>query len=126
MRKSNECLILQLTFEYPVSMDTGALESLSDTRRLAIVDLLADGERCLCDVSSALGISNALASHHLKRLRESGIVVAERRGVWLHCRLAPDALDTLACALSTLASRARESDRSAPRCCVPPSEDGAS
>ncbi|MBE0417225.1 MAG: helix-turn-helix transcriptional regulator [Coriobacteriia bacterium] len=107
-------------------MDTSALECLSDPRRLAIVELLADGERCLCDVSAALGISDALASHHLKRLRESGLVIAERRGVWLHCRLAPDVLNRTAAALSDLASLAREAENAQPRCCPAADEESAS
>jgi ArsR family transcriptional regulator, arsenate/arsenite/antimonite-responsive transcriptional repressor len=100
-------------------MNTSPLEALADPRRLAIIELLADGERCLCDVSAALGMSDALASHHLKRLRASGLVVAERRGVWLHCRLAPDALDRLAATLNGLASRARESELTQTECCRP-------
>jgi len=101
-------------------MDTTALESLSDPRRIAILDLLADGERCLCDISAALGISDALASHHVKRLRDSGLVVAERRGIWLHCRLAPDALSRLAAEIENLAARARHAESTGSACCAPP------
>ena len=100
-------------------MDASALECLSDPRRLAIVELLADGERCLCDVSAGLGISDALASHHLKKLRESGLVVAERRGIWLHCRLASDVLESMAASLADLASRARTVDTTQTACCAP-------
>lgn len=92
-------------------MELTALESLSDPRRLAIIELLADGERCVCDISGALGISDALASHHLKRLREAGLVHAERRGVWLHCRLEPGAFERLAEEVSSLAGRARAAAR---------------
>jgi len=73
-----------------------ALEALADENRLAIVELLADGEHCVCDVSSSLGISNALASHHLKKLREAGLVLTRRKGSWLHCRLDERALLALA------------------------------
>lgn len=99
-------------------MDNAVLEALSDPRRTAILDLLADGERCLCDVSAALGISDALASHHVKRLRESGLVVAERRGVWLHCRLAPDTLSRLAAEIEGLAARARDAESAGVACCA--------
>jgi ArsR family transcriptional regulator, arsenate/arsenite/antimonite-responsive transcriptional repressor len=98
-------------------MDISALECLSDPRRLAIVELLADGERCLCDISGGLGISDALASHHLKKLRESGLVIAERRGIWLHCRLAPDVLEQTAATLVDLASRARIAGTTQAGCC---------
>ena len=100
-------------------MDASALECLSDPRRLAIVELLADGERCLCDISAALGISDALASHHLKKLRESGFVIGERRGIWLHCRLAPHVLESAAAYLTGIASQARAADGTGDACCAP-------
>lgn len=80
--------------------------ALSDENRLAILELLADGERCLCDVAESLGISNALASHHVKRLREAGLVVTERRGAWLHCRLDTATVQAAAEALRDLATDA--------------------
>lgn len=80
--------------------------ALSDENRLAILELLADGERCLCDVSESLGISNALASHHVKRLREAGLVVTERRGAWLHCSLDSTTVQAAAEALQDLATGA--------------------
>jgi len=86
-------------------MDTRIFQALSDPRRLAIVELLADGEHCVCDVSSALGISNALASHHIKKLRDAGLVITRRRGAWLHCRLEEGALIDLAKTISSLAIR---------------------
>jgi ArsR family transcriptional regulator len=84
-------------------MDTRALEALSDDNRLAIVTLLSGGERCVCDVSSALGISNALASHHLKKLREVGLVDTKRKGTWLHCSLRGETLLGIAEELKALA-----------------------
>jgi ArsR family transcriptional regulator, arsenate/arsenite/antimonite-responsive transcriptional repressor len=107
-------------------MDTDALECLSDARRVAILESLADGQLCLCDISSAVGISDALASHHVKRLRESGLVIAERRGVWLHCRLAPDALASLAGDLTALAERARAAEGvGGSECCPAPTGEGS-
>lgn len=86
-------------------MDTTAFEALSDERRLAIVELLADGEHCVCDVSDRLGMSSALASHHLKKLREAGVVTTRRKGAWLHCRLNEGALLEMADTLRDLALR---------------------
>ena len=86
-------------------MDTQVIEVFADERRRAIIELLADGERCVCDVSELLGISNALASHHLKKLREAGVVVTRRRGAWLHCRLDERVLLELADSLRDLALR---------------------
>ncbi len=85
-------------------MNIHALEALSDDNRLAIVTLLADGgEWCVCDVSASLGISSALASHHLKKLREAGLVDTHRRGSWLHCSLCREALLSIADELRDLA-----------------------
>jgi len=86
-------------------MDTLIFEALADENRLAIVGILADGEKCVCDVSASLGISNALASHHLKKLREAGLVATRRKGAWLHCRLEGDAILSLAEELRGLAAR---------------------
>ena len=62
-------------------------KALADENRLAIVGLLAGGERCLCNISSVLEISPALASHHVKRLDEAGLVKTRRHGLWLHVSL---------------------------------------
>jgi ArsR family transcriptional regulator len=100
-------------------MDTRALEALSDDNRLAIVTLLADGELCVCDVSSALGISSALASHHLKKLREAGLVDTQRKGLWLHCSLRRDALLEISDELKTLAHREPQSMAQRGSACCP-------
>jgi ArsR family transcriptional regulator len=92
------------------------LDTLADPNRLAIVRLLATGEKCVCDVSEALGISNALASHHIKKLREVDLVSTERKGVWLHCRLNPTALLSLADELRALALCAADAPTG---CCAP-------
>jgi len=99
-------------------MDTSVFEALADEKRLAIVELLADGEKCVCDVSGSLGISNALASHHLKKLREAGIVTTRRKGSWLHCRLEDGALLSISAKLQGLAERgARVSAGGGGVCC---------
>lgn len=94
-----------------------ALEALADERRLRIVELLAGGEKCLCDISATLGISDALASHHVKRLRTAGVVMTRRSGTWLHCRLDEEALSATAQWLDGLAQRSAASPENA--CCRP-------
>lgn len=85
-------------------MDTKSLEALADENRLAIVRLLSDGaERCACEISIALDLSGALTSHHLKRLREAGLVITRRTGVWLHCSLDAEAIRALAQQIAELA-----------------------
>ena len=98
-------------------MDTTIFEALADENRAAIVELLADGERCVCDVSASLGISNALASHHLKKLREAGLVATRRKGSWLHCRLERDALAAAVSELSELAERGARAGEVDVSCC---------
>jgi ArsR family transcriptional regulator len=108
-------------------METRALEALSDDNRLAIVTLLAGGgELCVCDVSESLGISSALASHHLKKLREAGLVDTRRKGPWLHCSLRREALLSIADELRDLALQgiasypsAVSTPKSDAPCCAP-------
>jgi len=107
-------------------MDTAVLKALADENRMRIVELLAERERCICDIASAIDASDALASHHVKALREAGIVSTRRVGRWLHCSLESTALDRIAGAFAELASRAtaaataEDGRRSA--CCEPPED----
>jgi ArsR family transcriptional regulator, arsenate/arsenite/antimonite-responsive transcriptional repressor len=77
-------------------MDAEILKAVADPNRLQILKLLRGGERCLCDVSAALGMSDALASHHVKRLAAAGLVKTRRRGLWLYCSLDTAKLESLA------------------------------
>lgn len=91
-------------------MDVDALKALADENRLGIVRLLADGERCVCELASALELSDALVSHHVKRLADAGLVRTRRVGRWLHCSLATDALTSLGAELAETGSRAAEAE----------------
>jgi len=97
-------------------MDAETLKALADENRLAIVRLLAGGERCICDAATELGLSDALVSHHMKRLQAAGLVVTRKRGQWLHCRLDPAAFAMLARDFSAFETSATAA---APRqCCT--------
>jgi DNA-binding transcriptional ArsR family regulator len=50
---------------------------------------------CVCDLTAAFDLSQPTISHHLKILRDAGLVEAERRGTWAYYRLVPDAIDAL-------------------------------
>ncbi|WP_327391643.1 MULTISPECIES: metalloregulator ArsR/SmtB family transcription factor [unclassified Streptomyces] len=50
-----------------------------------------DGEVCVCDLGD-LGVGQPTVSHHLKKLRDAGLVVSERRGTWVYYRVAPGVL----------------------------------
>ena len=58
-------------------------KALSDPLRLAIVEQLAGGPRCVCDIRDELDVAGNLLSHHLKVLREAGLVNTERDGRWV-------------------------------------------
>jgi len=75
-------------------------KALADPTRLAIVNRLASkGDTCVCELDS-LGLSQPTISHHLKVLREAGLIeVAHRRGTFAFYRLVPEAVEALAFAL---------------------------
>lgn len=78
----------------------GQFKALSDPTRLSIVNSLANREEgCVCEFQH-LGLSQPTISHHLKILREAGLVeVARKRGTWTFYRLVPAAVESLAFAL---------------------------
>ena len=70
-------------------------KALADPTRVAIVNRLAAAECCVCDLTAAFDLSQPTVSHHLRVLRDAGLVEAERRGTWAFYRLAPGAVDRL-------------------------------
>jgi ArsR family transcriptional regulator len=78
--------------------------ALGDPVRLRIVSMLAaapEGTGCGCDLEVPLGLSQPTVSHHLKILREAGLVEGDRQGRWVHYRVVPERLEDLRSALST-------------------------
>lgn len=68
------------------------LKALADPSRLRMLSLVAaTGQACVCDLAGVVDVSQPTVSHHLKVLRDAGVVTAERRGTWVHYRLADDA-----------------------------------
>lgn len=73
-------------------------KALSDPVRLRLLSLIASyegGEACVCDLTGPFDVSQPTISHHLKVLREAGLVDSERRGTWVYYRVRPAALATL-------------------------------
>lgn len=70
-------------------------QALSDAKRLRILELLAAGEQCVCDLTEALGVGQSLLSFHLKSLKEAGLVESRRDGRWVHYSLDRDGLEGL-------------------------------
>src|SRR5438132_6159817 len=71
-------------------------KALADPTRVAIVNRLATADECcVCDLNAAFDLSQPTISHHLKVLREAGLVEASRRGTWAYYRLVPEAMREL-------------------------------
>ncbi|NKR42183.1 metalloregulator ArsR/SmtB family transcription factor [Rhodococcus hoagii] len=78
-------------------------KALGDPVRLRMLSLIAaheGGESCVCDISPAFDLSQPTISHHLKVLREAGLLDSERRGTWVYYRVIPSALEQLSTVLS--------------------------
>jgi ArsR family transcriptional regulator, arsenate/arsenite/antimonite-responsive transcriptional repressor len=73
-------------------------KAVADPHRLTILATLAraaDDDVCVCDFTDGLPLNQPTVSHHLRILRESGLVTCERRGTWVYYRLANDAMSRL-------------------------------
>lgn len=78
-----------------------AFKALADPTRVAIVNRLAGaGELCVCELTAALGLAQPTISHHLRLLRQAGLVEVRRSGTWAYYRLVPEAVEALARALA--------------------------
>ena len=71
-------------------------KALADPTRVAIVNRLAAADEvCVCDFVAALELAQPTVSHHLKVLRDAGLVESSRRGTWAFYRLVPEAVTEL-------------------------------
>ncbi len=72
------------------------LQALADPARLSIVRQLAsEGNVCACDLTCCGQLSQPTVSHHLRVLREAGVISGQRRGTWVHYSLVPEAVAQL-------------------------------
>jgi len=80
----------------------GVAKALGDPVRLQLVDVLRKhaGKVCVCELVPLFDLSQPTVSHHLKILRDAGIVDSERRGLWAYYYVRPDALQELTTWLS--------------------------
>ena len=77
-------------------------KAMGDPVRLRLMSLIAShegGEACVCDLTDVFDLSGPTISHHLKVLREAGLITGERRGTWVYYRILPDALRQLSAVL---------------------------
>jgi ArsR family transcriptional regulator len=80
------------------------LRALADPIRLQVIEALGDGERCVCDLTSELGLAQSKLSFHLKVLKDTGLLADRQSGRWVYYRLQPEALERLRAWLATLAA----------------------
>ncbi|MFD8690138.1 ArsR/SmtB family transcription factor [Streptomyces sp. NPDC059651] len=76
-------------------------KALSDPVRLRLFSKVAShagGEACVCDISD-VGVSQPTVSHHLKKLREAGLLTSERRGTWVYYQVAPSVVAAMSALL---------------------------
>ncbi|HEX6356461.1 metalloregulator ArsR/SmtB family transcription factor [Actinophytocola sp.] len=94
--------------EAPLAVDQAEyvarmFKALGDPVRLRLLSLItsADGEVCVCDLTVAFDLSQPTISHHLKVLREAGLVDSQRRGTWVYYWPRPENLKQLSALLDT-------------------------
>ena len=77
-------------------------KALADPVRLRLLSMItsADGEMCVCDLTPHFDVSGPTISHHLKVLREAGLVDCERRGTWVYYWPIPQRLTWIAALLA--------------------------
>jgi ArsR family transcriptional regulator len=91
--------------------------ALADETRLRILDQLADGERCVCDLTDALEAGQSRLSFHLKTLKDAGLLRDRREGRWIYYALNQDALDELRDVVGTIGVPQSGGLRIVSRCC---------
>ncbi|GEL17086.1 ArsR/SmtB family transcription factor [Pseudonocardia asaccharolytica] len=94
-----------LTADEAAALAAG-FKAVADPTRLRLLSLIAahaGGEVCVCDLTSGFDLSGPTISHHLKVLREAGLITGDRRGTWIYYRIVPSALATLAQVLAPAA-----------------------
>lgn len=102
-----------------IDMDVRAetLRAIAEPLRCRIVELLAEEELCVCHLVEQLEVPQPLVSHHLRALREAGLVESERFRYWTYYRLRPEALSRLADDLRDLADRGVAAPQRRRPCC---------
>ena len=94
----------------PITPETLYAAMADSTRLRTLILLQHTGERCVCELTTSLQVSQPKMSRHLAHLRDVGLVMARREGRWMHYGLAPDlpawAINIIDCSARNLASEA--------------------
>lgn len=84
-------VVLEITYTIDMIEVEKILRALADATRLRLVNLLlAEDELCVCELTEALEIVQPKVSRHLAILREAGLVLDRREGLWIYYRIHPD------------------------------------
>jgi len=97
-------------------------KALGDPVRLQLLSRVAShagGEACVCDLSVGLDLTQPTISHHLKVLRETGLLECERRGTWVYYWVVPSALTQLSAVLGSTDVSTTQLSTNQPRTAVP-------
>ena len=89
------------------------LKALSDETRLRILQLLADGELCVCELMAVLNLPQSTVSRHLSYLKNSGWLLDRRDGVWMYYRIAATINPLAQSILPALAEHLRQTPQGA-------------
>lgn len=79
------------------------LKALADPVRLRLFSAIAShsgGEACVCDISCGIDVSQPTVSHHLKVLRDAGLLTSQRRASWVYYAVVPEALQDISMLLN--------------------------
>jgi ArsR family transcriptional regulator, arsenate/arsenite/antimonite-responsive transcriptional repressor len=93
------------------------LRAISDPLRWRILEFLGSEELCVCHLVGLLDAPQSLVSHHLRVLRDAGVVEAERFRYWTYYRLRTDVLDALGRRLTELSAGAPVPGTARRPCC---------
>jgi ArsR family transcriptional regulator len=88
----------------PVDEARQLLKALAEPIRLQVIEALAGGERCVCDLTEDLGLAQSKLSFHLKVLKEAGLLADRQSGRWVYYRLRPESIERLRGWLAELAA----------------------
>lgn len=91
----------------PLSLERAQLllRVLAEPIRLRLVQVLGQGERCVCDLTTELALAQPKLSFHLKVMKDAGLISARQQGRWVYYRLHPDVLLSLRDWLGAVAAR---------------------
>jgi DNA-binding transcriptional ArsR family regulator len=82
--------------DYSLPKFMAVSKALADENRVRILALLQDRTLCVCQIIAVLGLAPSTVSKHLSILRSGGLLEIEKRGRWIHCRLAGEGAPAVA------------------------------